>query len=95
MSSRMRSCQYRPATTAIGSSTAVATARTAQECGRGGRGSRSTTARQAAAANTPRPYPTAAFTPHTSPCTSPLRGSSDGVNDRHVKTSANHSPGSE
>ena len=36
----------------------------------------------------PRPYPPARETPLTSPCSSGLRGSSDGVSEKPKKTSA-------
>src|SRR3712207_7891636 len=47
------------------------------------------------AARTPSPYPIAALIPLTTPCATPLRGSSDGVSDTHTSSTAPQLPGSD
>ena len=60
-----------------------------------GRASRSAKARHIHATSTPMPYPMAPVMPQTSPCIRPVRGSNEGESDRHTKTRAPTSPGSE
>ena len=94
MRRRISYCQYWPSPNETASSTAALTRKVGHAQLRGGRGSRSAKARQIHAATTPSPYPIAAVTPQTSPWMRPPRGSSDGVKDRHARTSAPQLPGS-
>ena len=86
-------CQYCPSANDTAKRTTALMAKTRQAPGRGGRGPRSAKARQIDATSTPRPYPMAAVTPVTMPWMRPLRGSSDGVNERQANSSAPQHPG--
>src|SRR3954447_11155233 len=93
MRPRIWCCQYCPSAKKTASRTPPPIRLLRQVAGLGGRTSRSAKARTMTASTTPRPYPMAAVTPQTIPWITPVRGSSDGVNDRHEKTTAPQKPG--